>query len=173
MVKPPSLIPVTAIGMSGTREGMTPAQFAQMKMLLAQFRRLETVQFFDHGDCIGADDQMDDAAWDLGYHIRIHPPFDAKYRAFCHHKPGRKAGDPRCQVRAPHAYRLRNLNIIKATQILLAAPKDMHLLHHKLHGGTWTTIRYARARGQPLAIVYGNGALYREGWDSFQGLPAK
>lgn len=131
------------IGFSGTRHGMTVEQRNQLKRdLLA-----ETVTEFHHGDCIGADDQADDIAIELGLRVIIHPPIREILRAHCERKTYRKSP---LIVLEPKEYRERNHDIVDMTDGLIIGP---HTKQETIRSGTWSTYRYAREQKKSSIIL--------------------
>ena len=98
------------IGFTGTRQGMTREQERTLRDLLASHRGA----VLHHGDCVGADEQAHDIAVSLGCGIVIHPPLLEAQRAF----------KPAPQIRAPKPYLVRNKDIVRETDLLVAAPKE-------------------------------------------------
>ena len=132
-----------SLGFTGTRTGMTVTQVVavvnRLQLIAAQQHEVLIVH---HGDCKGADEQfhrlvfahLPDAS------IVLHPPIDNKLRAFC-------SGG--CTVLMPRGYLLRNKDIVRASDIVLAAPATKHEV---LRSGTWATIRYARKYGKECVV---------------------
>lgn len=129
------------IGFTGTREGMTDRQRTAFKALL-----IGHAGPFHHGDCVGADEQAAGLARDAGLRIIGHPPTDGRLRA---HYPSDENFDPR-------PYLDRNRDIVDASRVVIAAPKEMA---EAAKGGTWATIRYARKRGVALWVVLPDGTV--------------
>jgi hypothetical protein len=135
------------VGFTGTRSGMTERQ---------KERVWEFVQYKDfyahHGDCVGADAEFDaivrKAQGCRG--VIIHPPIEAHLRAFC------KPQTPYDVVRNLAPYIDRNAMIVRESEVMLAAPKEMH---ERPRGGTWSTIRHARFLERPIHIFFPNGAV--------------
>jgi len=130
------------IGFTGTRQGMTPAQQRALRDLLAAHRGA----VLHHGDCIGADAQAHDIAVELGFSVVIHPPDDARQRAF-------KSAP---HIRTPKPYLVRNKHIVRETELLIAAPAEFIEQHRS---GTWSTVRFARRLGRPVRIILPDGSM--------------
>lgn len=131
------------IGFTGTRHGMTSEQKDKLKSdLLA-----ETVTEFHHGDCIGADDQADDIAIELGLRVVLHPPIREALRAHCERKLYRKS--PLIILPAKD-YHERNHDIVDQSDGLIVAP---HTHEETIRSGTWTTWRYAKKEKKPYIIL--------------------
>lgn len=134
------------VGFSGTRRGMTAYQYERV------LKELVGVDELHHGDCIGSDEEADQAARSVGVHVVIHPPDDDKARAFCF-----QAGDG---ITMPLPYLVRNHAIVDTTDRLVATPDTAH---ETLRSGTWATIRHARSVGRPVVVI--PPAADREGED--------
>jgi hypothetical protein len=129
------------IGFTGTQKGMTDFQLAKVKDLLEYFKNngFNTVH---HGDCMGADKQFHLLADALGFRIVIHPPDNDSKRAFC----------PGGVLLSAKPYLERNRDIVKASHLLIAAPKENTEV---LRSGTWATIRYAQKQsGMEIRIIF-------------------
>ncbi len=135
------------VGFTGTRFGMTLAQSAAVWEILVALGESRG----HHGDCIGADAQFHLYARTLGWYMIGHIPVVKDHRAFCDFDETR----PAC----PHLR--RNCNIVEESELMIATPREMQ---EQLHGGTWFTIRRARKKLRPLAIVLPNGAVLKERW---------
>jgi hypothetical protein len=80
------------------------------------------------------------------YAVIVHPPTNPTQRAF-------KIGDV---MRESRRYLARNREIVRATELLIAAPGEMEERHRS---GTWSTARYARRIGRPVIVVLPDGAI--------------
>jgi hypothetical protein len=121
---------------------MTEAQRLRLENL---FRDLPIVEFH-HGDCRGADEEAHDMARAWALIVVGHPPSDPKARAFCEFD----AEEP------PLPYLKRNSEIVKACDILIAAPAEAE---ERLRSGTWATVREARRRGKRVYLLLPNGEV--------------
>ena len=122
---------------------MTPEQEGKVATLLNILCPTQVHQ----GDCIGADAQFVDLAFDemlQGLEVHCHPPTNNKHRAFadCH------------TLHPTKGYLERNKDIVKAADIMIACPKEDGEV---VRSGTWSTIRYAEAQGVLTIIVYTDG----------------
>lgn len=133
------------LGFTGTQMGMTAHQRQTCRQLMTELRGTD----LHHGDCVGADSDANVIAVSLGLKIHLHVPVNPTKRAFC-------SGDFFYQ---PKAYLERNHDLVNATSSLIAAPETTEERHRS---GTWATIRYARAHGKPLYIVWPDGSVARE-----------
>jgi hypothetical protein len=131
----------TAIGFTGTQNGMTQEQGDSVRKLLAVL--YPRINVFNHGDCVGADSQAHKIARSLGYYIVLFPPIQNGKRAFC-------SADREEQ---PNDYLTRNRAIVRNSDIIIAAPDGPE----HLRSGTWATVRHARFLKRELHIVHSNG----------------
>lgn len=134
------------IGFTGTRYGMTSMQLervAETFMGLAKEGDHDTE--LHHGDCVGADTEAHHIAYDLGFRLVIHPPENAKLRAW-------NKGNV---THAPIPYLRRNRAIVKATDVLVAAPASV--LGQR--SGTWTTVRYAHNLDRRVLVIAPDGSI--------------
>ena len=67
-----------------------------------------------HGDCVGADAQAHEVACSLGRDVTIHPPVNGAHRAW-------KASH---DIRTPRPYLSRCKDIVRETDMLIAAPVE-------------------------------------------------
>lgn len=143
------------IGVTGTRSGMTEAQYnsvlSYLERHLANREPGESMEFH-HGDCVGVDVEVAILAKSLGYHVVNHPPIKDELRAF--HESD--------QHRAPLSYFARNRNIVDDTDILLVVPYQSEWQDH---GGTWYTNDYAIKRQKSKVIFWPDGTTQINVWD--------
>lgn len=130
------------IGYTGTQRGMTSCQVIAVCELLIPGE-------FHHGDCIGGDAQAHKLAQDCGLSIVQHPPLNPSKRAWC------KGG----VILEPKPYLERNQDIVKATEVLIAAPGEDH---ERLRSGTWSTVRFARKLKRLIWLVLPDGHIVIE-----------
>lgn len=143
-------------GFTGTRVGMTSDQLEIISTIL----NFVVVMEFHHGDCVGADQQADAIAC-TRYHdirIKIHPPENPRYRAYCQKIHFRKGLH---EVLPEKPYLGRNSDIVDACDVLIAAPRTVG---EELRSGTWATVRYARKIGKMIMLVYPDGTYKFENW---------
>ncbi len=139
------------IGFTGTRQGMTRLQSQLVESLLAIHPPKEA----HHGDCIGSDAQFHRIICDqTTASIIIHPPLDKKYRAFC--AADETKGD---KILPEKPYLERNQDIVNASKIIIAAPKE---LLEQQRSGTWYTIRQAREKKREIFIGFPDGTVEHE-----------
>lgn len=130
------------LGFTGTRGALTQAQAETLCKALWYYRKYCAVMH--NGDCIGADAYAADYWTRCGGKIWLHPPTARGKRAFI-----------ACAVQSkPLPYLQRNMQIVLHADVVLAAPKENSEI---THSGTWATIRYARAAGKQLSIIYPSG----------------
>jgi hypothetical protein len=126
------------VGFTGSRRGLTPAQCATLRRVLAS-PRLRILRV-THGDAPGADAELHDLAVELDLDIVLRPS-DHPERA------GRTTGriverhDPKPPLE-------RNANIAAAGAMLIACPHGPE----ERRSGTWSTVRRARALAAERAI---------------------
>lgn len=129
------------VGFTGTQSGMTRAQQVLVHDVLV--KRVATE--FHHGDCVGADAEAHGMAVRLGIPVIIHPPLNPVKRAFC------KGATHVVKELEPKEYLERNHDIVDATDMLVAVPRDGT---ERRRSGTWATIRYARKLGREVIILW-------------------
>jgi hypothetical protein len=136
------------IGFTGSRAGMTGEQEAAVKVLLKAYRDTG-VEWFMHGDCVGADALAHRFAIALGYQT-IGAPCDlAQYRAHCE-----------CTEVQPVSRPLtRNRRIVKAAWRVIACPNTMN---YQTRSGTWWTVKESRTTKTPLLLVLPTGKVRAE-----------
>lgn len=133
------------VGITATRDGLTPEQAHALAGLLAGWDVAE----LHHGDCVGGDAEADAIAAALGIPRVAHPPDNSGLRAYT-------AAEV---VLPPEPYKARNRAIVLATCPLVGLPASPV---EQRYGGTWGTVRYARGLGRPLLIVAPDGTITRE-----------
>lgn len=120
-----------AVGFTGARTALTPAQLAWLLARLREYYR--PGRTFHHGDCVGKDEAAAKLARELGYVIVSHPATGTKLRAYV----------PADELREPLPPLERNRVIVDSCLVLLAVPDGAELPR----SGTWSTVRYARRVG--------------------------
>ena len=137
-----------AIGFTGTRAGMTDAQKASVLLFLDRYHQF----IAHHGACAGADEEFDQIArYRTGFcAMVVHPstlrpaPYSALSEADIVHTP-----------RPPL---VRNRDIVAGSELLIATPKEDHMV---TRSGTWATVRYALSADKPVYVVVPSGGLIR------------
>ena len=139
---------MTEVGFTGTRHGMTDYQ---KRWLENWFENDQRIGWLHHGDCIGADAEAHVIATKAFILIHKHPPLDTSKQA---HMTAEYMVEE-----APEEYLIRNANIVRATEYLIAMPA-----HHSevRRSGTWATIRSARRQGKTTYIIDPGGLLTKE-----------
>jgi hypothetical protein len=132
------------VGFTGTREGMTPQQRQEVKELLLDGNVVEA----HHGDCVGADEQFHSLCRGLGVPVVLHPPTDPRLRAYC---------DGAIRSEKARPYLDRNKDIVREASLLIATPKEGNEPPPGRGQGTWSTVRYARARYGRIIVIMPNG----------------
>lgn len=142
------------VGFTGTQDGMTTAQ----KQFVYDEVMMLSPGEAHHGCCVGADhefDQLLDQTWVET--VIGHPPLNTSKMALCN-----------CDIfREPEEYLVRNKAIVNETDYLIAAPKGPE----QLRSGTWSTVRYARQLGRPIAIIWPDGSRWYEEATSLPSTP--
>ncbi|KKL24877.1 hypothetical protein LCGC14_2410960 [marine sediment metagenome] len=126
------------IGFTGSLHGMTDEQKRIVKAFLINVSGQDLE--LHHGDCVGADAQVDSICRDLRIPTVIHPPINSKHRAFC----------DSADVRQLKPYLERNHDIVDETDLLIAAPQSRTEVQRS---GTWATIRYAQTEGKKVSMA--------------------
>lgn len=137
--------PEIVVGFTGTRAGMTPLQRAFVAGFL-----LDHVAEAHHGDCEGADEQFHALCRRAGVPVVLHPPTAGDRRAWCD-------GAVRTEKALP--FLDRNKEIVKASTVLIAAPKEGREPPPGRGQGTWSTVRFARSRRGAIRVVMPDGSL--------------
>lgn len=132
--------------MTGTREGMTPAQIREFADML----RWTDANTMIHGDCVGADRDAWVIATAANWSTMAYP----------------STADPKWHANTLSTFRAdrrpsldRNRLIVDDCDTLYGFPKDMTQART---GGTWYTIRYAREVGRHLFIIWPDGSISEE-----------
>ena len=137
------------IGFTGTRDGMTDAQWDKVAELLDGVREDDVVE---HGGCDGADLQFDTICQLHLYeqpHTIIRPgPYTGLSDELC-----LRMGT---EVKGRMPYLKRNQAIVDDADRMIACPSSAEEQFRSL--GTWATIRYARKTKTSLTIVWPDGS---------------
>lgn len=139
---------MSVVGFSGTRHGMTQAQARAVLALLEELGATEV----HHGDCVGADAEVNTLALLVGARRVGHPPVNARYRAYCVVE----------EDRPPEAFLIRDQDIVNDSPAMIFAPFEDA---EQPRGGTWATVRMARQASRRRAIVNRDGSVVREWWE--------
>jgi len=131
-------------GFTGTRRGMTNFQLdGTRRVLMHGIKTFEVVEVY-HGDCVGADEQFDEIAADLGLPRFLLPGNDERYRAHCERR-GAIILEP------PAPPLARNDRIVFHANIMTATPGEDIEMNRS---GTWATIRRTRNAGKKLILLF-------------------
>lgn len=144
------------LGFTGTRCGMTLAQYAALPSVIAALP--ERVL---HGGAEGADEEFDAylrPRWvGEGPFVEVYPVGQLRYHFWTYTYAGEEArlsllyysDDPL----------IRNRIIAERCDHLLACPAEPD---EQLRSGTWATVRYARKAGKPRTLLLPNGTVREE-----------
>lgn len=137
------------VGFTGTQSGMTKKQKKAFVKLILSF----SLMTFNHGDCIGADADAHDLVVEHTsyFSIGIYPPINVSKCAW------KQA--PMSIRYPPKEYLARNRDIVDASQVLIATPKEVE---EQLRSGTWSTVRYAKKQKIPVYIIFPDGSVREE-----------
>ena len=135
----------TRIGFTGTSQELTDVQFLSLGFVLQNLKKAGAEELH-HGCCVGADYTAHEMGQALGYKIVKHPPDNTCKMAEC-------IGGEEWK---PKPYLDRNHDIVDATVMLVAAPKERH---EQLRSGTWATVRYATKKNRPITFVWPDGSV--------------
>lgn len=138
------------VGVTGTQEGLTKEQFTAAEFLI-KFLNISTLH---HGDCIGADEQLDNIARNVGLNRSIHPPKNDSKRAYCH--LNHEGMFNKFTLFPEKEYLDRNHDIVDDSELILAFPKGFS---EELRSGTWATVRYAIKQGRLVLVVFPDGSM--------------
>jgi hypothetical protein len=137
------------IGFTGTREGMTEKQQTSLARYLSSFDRVH----FNHGNCVGADEEAAKIAHGLGFITIAHP-------SIAH--PHLQADFRSVEMREPREPLARNKTIVDNSDRLVATPKENSEPVPSRGQGTWFTIRYARKKEKTVVTIWPNGDVVIE-----------
>ena len=143
-----------AVGLTGTRKGMTSEQIDRIRLLFLELMPAE----FRHG--------MDDGADSDGHVILRSIPELASCRIVGHppinkaHSTKHYTGADACDELMPELnYLARDHELVKAVDILLATPDGY--VNIPRGSGTWATIRAAHKLNVTTFIVFPDGSVER------------
>jgi hypothetical protein len=142
------------IGFTGTRKGMTDAQFETFEKLLSKFLN-DGPSVFHHGQCVGADCEAAAIAHDLGYYVIAHPGYYDKNPSWM---GSRGAFDQNDEVLSEKPFLVRDHDIVDASEILIGTPGQVT---EQRRSGTWATIRYGK-KTEFVIIIYPDGSVIVE-----------
>jgi len=135
------------LGITGTRKGLTKAQFKVIKEFITEDN---CVTHFHQGDAMGVDTQVTLMFRDLRPEVWIirHPAIKIMHQAF----------GPYDETRERKDYLVRDQDNVNESQYLWAAPNGAEIVR----SGTWATIRMARKKGIPITIIMPDGEVIYE-----------
>jgi hypothetical protein len=136
---------IRKIGVTATQLTLTVRQKQNFHRIITMLNAREG----HHGDCVGGDRFSHTAMKEHSMRIIIHPPIDAKARAFCRGN----------ETREPKDYLVRNHDIVDETEALIAMPKGETEV---IRSGTWATVRYARKLHRPIYLLLPSGKIVVE-----------
>lgn len=132
------------ISFTGTQAGMTAAQRERWRSLLM----LHKPDAICHGGCVGADDEADAIAADLGI-LRFVFPSNLEAKRVPNAILKARTGS-QVVVMAEKPPLVRNKDIVLLGDVLVAAPRQKQMT---VRSGTWATVRYARKRSVKVEIL--------------------
>ena len=131
------------VGFTGTRKGMTHAQKSQLCVILSILAN-HTANVFHQGGADGADLQAVELARHFKFDVTWHPADGHRGDAVL------RANGTVDIVHDELPPLVRNYNIVRACDLLVAAPEtDKEVLR----SGTWATVRAARQMGKPVVML--------------------
>ncbi len=140
------------LGFTGTRKGMTYLQRETVRTLIIHLAETYGWLTVHHGACIGADAEFHNICMNLPHkyvmQIHQHLPRDPKLRAYL------QGG----LLEAPKDYDERNLDIVQASNFVIAAPLQEQ---PQIRGGTWQTIGFAQDAENLWRIVFPSGVAVK------------
>ena len=144
------------LGFTGTRAGLT---LEQREGLAAVFAVLPDQLM--HGGAVGADTEFDEwyrsVGWGAITKIDIYPATPARSEFWNFRYAG--IGFAWLTIHEPMPPLERNEIIARKCDHLLACPAEPV---ERFRGGTWATVRYARAAGKPITKLLPDGTIERE-----------
>jgi hypothetical protein len=138
----------TIIGFTGTRKGMTDAQFAVVHDFIQDLKKSLPLEG-QHGDCAGADAAFHTICRIEGLRVSQRPCWLENFRAHTDAVPLAEPTDPL----------ERNQKIVDDCDVLIACPATEE---EQMRSGTWATIRMARAANKQILIAYPDGTLVED-----------
>jgi hypothetical protein len=148
------------LAFTGTRRGLTPAQLAALRVVLAEIRFHNSV--VHNGAAEGADEEMLDLlAEGLAGRPTVHLwPCNRERQqwAFEWALAFSKALHPSARVHPTAPPLERNRRMVAAASVVVACPDGPE----RLRSGTWSTVRAARRRGREVVLVWPDGSVTRE-----------
>lgn len=144
---------MASISFSGTQVGMTQEQKRMVRNLVGELWPNNA----HHGDCMGADEEFHNIVLEEvpDCLIHIHPGTDnfgeMPKRAHC------DGPDDRIRIYEPKPYLMRNIDIVRQSEALIAAPQQAEMT---TRSGTWSTVRKAKRYKKVLYVVLPDGEIW-------------
>lgn len=147
------------LGFTGTRQGMSDAQRGVVRDWLRN--SLDDLNVIVHGGAEGADAEFDEAITaafgishynfpELGIVCEVYPATVERFSFW------RRKDQAKRFVHSPMDPLKRNRIVVNQSHKMLATPAEAE---EQPRGGTWSTIRYARKIGKPIAIIRPDGVV--------------
>ncbi len=155
---------ILAIGFTGTRKGLTPKQRATLREELAETlisaHKLSSkiMPLLVHGGCVGADDEADDLANELGIRRNIYPATAQFSDPDCHFRIMDRKNSS-WKFMPPDLPLARNQHIVDNSGVLIACPNTRF---EQIRSGTWSTVRYAKRIERSVIIIFPDGSKVKE-----------
>lgn len=137
------------VSFTGSSYGMNGAQFTELTRLVIHFG----IHHGIHGGCVGADNQFHELCKKLGATTEVwpcdiaHMQFDFSDATLVH------------PVQRPL---IRNSDIVRSGEVLIATPAGGTEIVRGRDGGTWATVRRARFQGKIRWIIPPSGIAFKE-----------
>jgi len=133
------------IGITGTRFGLTEAQFTSLADVAPQISEMKE---FHHGDCVGADAEVATFIKEEQPEVKIvrRPCTITK---LCANTDADESYEPIDALE-------RNRLIVDNVDLMLCFPGKMK---EEQRSGTWYTIRYTRKKSVPMMIFWPDGTV--------------
>lgn len=146
---------MTALGATGTRDGVSDAQRGWVYTTFEDGIRDGTIRRVHHGACTGADEFIHEVCLESGVHVDVWPPIMTKHLAAqC------MLAHPLVTVHQAMPYLNRDREVVRGgTSGLIALPRQDTQPSRESWGGTWYTVDFAERIGRPVVICYPNGRV--------------
>lgn len=135
------------LSITGTRKGLTEAQFDVAKQFIIED---DCIEVLHEGDCAGVDQQVTLMFQDIAPEIWVvcHPAIRVGTRAYGEYDEIREGKGPL----------IRDQDMVDEGDYLWAFPCSEEIVR----SGTWTTVRMARKKGIPITIIMPDGSVIYE-----------
>lgn len=148
--------PLAVLSVTGSRHPLPHPQW-QAAWRLARVLLGKGLRELHHGCCTGADEAFARVGREMALRVVARPGDLTQWVS----EAAREASD---EVFAAAPNRERNALLVSAADLLVACPSGAESDASQRRGGTWQTVRLARRRGLPLALVMPDGTLCLERW---------